>query len=376
MLLSIIIPIYNAEKYLRECIDSVIGQSYQDFELLLVNDGSEDGSMLICREYESADNRIKVLTGNHRGPYFARKKGTENAKGEYITFIDADDFISEKAYILAKDDMESSIDIIAFGMSRYFAENNIKYEQCSILDGIYGRNEIEEKLFPMMIWNSGRNSFGIDPSLGNKLYKASLLKDYYRSSRDVCFHYGEDVAVIYPLIMKARNMVFHQEIYYYHRQREKGVLSSYIKDDLFLDKLYELYKYLSESMGFNKIFQKQIDLFYIYSVGLIKRKYGIIAYPENIIFPFDKVEKGEVIVIYGAGNIGKQYVKQLNMLDYCDVILWVDKNYRLLGKEVCNPKLILDVKYDKVVIAIADLNIKRQVMENLIELGIRKELIV
>lgn len=376
MLLSVIIPIYNAEKYLRECIDSVINQSYQDFELLLVDDGSEDSSMIICREYENKDDRIKVITGEHKGPYFSRKKGVENAKGRYITFLDADDFISDKAYIMAEDDMRKSIDIISFGMSRYFDESNIRYEKGLISEGIYDQHGMEEKIFPSMLWDSDTNSFGMDPSLGNKLYKASLLKKHYNNSKDVRFHYGEDVAVIYPLILKAKNISFHQEIYYYHRQRQKDILPPYIKDDLYLDKLYELYKYLSKSMCSNKIFQKQIDLFYIHSVELAKVKYGIISYPENVIFPFDKIKKGERIIIYGAGNIGRLYVKQLKMLDYCDVILWADKNYELFSSEVSNPEEILEVEYDKVIIAIADQNVKKQATKSLLKLGIRRETII
>lgn len=376
MLLSIVIPIYNAEEYLRKCLDSVLEQSYQDFELLLVDDGSEDGSMTICKEYERKDSRIKVIIGDHKGPYFARKQGVEKAEGNYITFIDADDFISEKAYIMAKDDMKKGIDIISFGISRYFNEHNIKHEVCLIPDGIYDKYSIKEKIFSMMIWDSNRNSFGIDPALWNKLYKASFLKTYYYTLPDINFHYGEDVAVIYPLIMKAESMSFHQEIYYYHRQRQKGILPPYIKDELYLDKLYELYKHLSESMGSNKIFRKQIDLFYIYSVELAKWKYGILFHPENVIFPFDKLKKGERIVIYGAGNIGKLYVKQLRMLDYCKIILWVDKNYKQLSGEVSDPKEILKVEYDKVIIAIADQNVRKQVEKYLCELGIRKRNII
>lgn len=376
MLLSIIIPVYNAEKYLRECIDSVIRQSYQNFELLLVDDGSTDSSMAICKEYEYMDSRIKAIAMNHGGPYLARKQGVENARGGYITFLDADDFVSEEAYILAKEDMKGSIDIISFGISRYFDKKNIRYDRCLLFDGVYNRNEIEMELFPMMIWNSDRNSFGIDPSLGNKLYKASLLKEYYRVSRDVYFHYGEDVAVIYPLIMKARSISFHQNIYYYHRQRQNGAVSPYIKDDLYLDNLYALYKYLSESMRSNRVFQKQIDLFYIYSVELVRQKYGIVIHPENIIFPFDRVEKGEKVIIYGAGNIGRLYIKQLERLHYCNVVLLVDKNHAKLNNEVYDPKKIMEFEYDKVIIAIADWSVRKEVTEFLVELGVERKNII
>lgn len=369
-MLSIVVPIYNAGKHLKECIDSVLEQSFQEFELLLVDDGSEDNSVAICKEYEKTDDRIKVLSGSHEGPYLARKQGALCAKGDYITFIDADDFISKEAYTLAVDDMKNSIDIIVFGISRYYDDDDIKCEECRIEAGIYGRGAIEEKFFPMMIWDSEKSVFGIDPTLCCKLYKTRFMQDYYSSVKDLSLHYGEDVAVTYPLISRANNISIHKEIYYRHRQRPRGVLPAYIKDDLYLDKLYNLYKYLSEIMQFNKVFQKQIDLFYIYSVGLARRKYGMTLYSKDDVFPFDQVEKGAKIVIYGAGNVGKLYVQQLKKLDYCQVVLWVDQNYEQLGGEVCDPRVIMDTEYDKVVVAIADKDIRKQATETLITLGV------
>lgn len=94
-MISIITPVYNAEKTLKRCVDSILKQSYADWELLLVNDGSTDESAAICRDYESADNRIRVFDKANSGASSARNMGLENARGEWIAFCDADDWVDE-----------------------------------------------------------------------------------------------------------------------------------------------------------------------------------------------------------------------------------------------------------------------------------------
>ena len=94
--ISIIIPVYNAERYLRQCIESVIAQTFKDWEAILVNDGSKDGSLAICQEYASKDDRIKVIDKPNGGPSSARNRGLNEAQGKYVYFMDADDWIETK----------------------------------------------------------------------------------------------------------------------------------------------------------------------------------------------------------------------------------------------------------------------------------------
>ena len=96
--ISIIIPVYNAERYLQQCIDSVIAQTFKDWEAILVNDGSKDGSLAICQEYASKDDRIKVIDKPNGGPSSARNRGLNEAQGKYVYFMDADDWIETKFF--------------------------------------------------------------------------------------------------------------------------------------------------------------------------------------------------------------------------------------------------------------------------------------
>ena len=98
-MISVIIPVYNTEKYLDRCIRSVLNSTYKDFEVLLIDDGSVDGSLEICRTYCRLDRRVRFLTQKHGGVSEARNRGIQESRGEWLVFVDSDDFISEDFFI-------------------------------------------------------------------------------------------------------------------------------------------------------------------------------------------------------------------------------------------------------------------------------------
>ena len=95
--ISVIVPVYNAEKYLSDCIDSILNQTLKEIELILINDGSTDNSLQICREKASKDSRVKIINKKNEGQGYARNIGIDRAKGEFITFVDSDDYIDKEA---------------------------------------------------------------------------------------------------------------------------------------------------------------------------------------------------------------------------------------------------------------------------------------
>ena len=120
-LITIIVPIYNVEKYLRECIESICRQTYRNIEIILINDGSNDNSAKICDEYKEKDSRIKVIHKENGGVSSARNKGLEIAKGAYITFVDGDDYIDEKyCEKLLKNLKENNVECILCGFNRIY----------------------------------------------------------------------------------------------------------------------------------------------------------------------------------------------------------------------------------------------------------------
>ena len=114
--ISVIVPVYNAEKYLSRCIDSILNQTYKNFELILINDGSKDNSIEILRKYENIDDRIKVIDNSNNGVSKTRNIGVRLAEGEYIQFIDSDDFIDKNMFEYAINVMEQeNADLVMTG---------------------------------------------------------------------------------------------------------------------------------------------------------------------------------------------------------------------------------------------------------------------
>ena len=121
--ISVVIPVYNAEKTIRKCLDSLIGQTYSNFELICVDDGSKDASLEICREYESKDARIRTIAQKNAGPSHARNRGLDASKGEYVCFVDSDDYV-EPDYLeyLYKGLTEHDVDIATCGLRHEYED--------------------------------------------------------------------------------------------------------------------------------------------------------------------------------------------------------------------------------------------------------------
>lgn len=375
-LISVIVPVYNTEQYLMQCIESILNQDLKEIELILIDDGSTDRSGKLCDAYAERDNRIKVFHQKHKGPIAARRRGLMECRSNYVTFVDADDFIAPVSYSMAVPSIKNHIDVIIFGITRYYDINNQKSEKTQYQEGIYQRDEIEENIWKNMIWDIEKQKFGIDPALWNKVMKKDLIMSCYQNLKYNDFHYGEDVAVIYPLIRLAHTLEIKSESYYYHRVRLKTVPGYYL-DPKYFDKLYLLYQCLMNQLGNENMFVEQIEHFYMCAIGYRKQAYGNPGDTTRYLFPFDKVEKGMKIVLYGAGGVGHTYIDQLKKINYCTVVLWIDKYYeKYIADHVCAIEQIQSVDYDRVVIAIESLDICNVMRDTLINLGVQKDKIV
>lgn len=187
--ISVIVPVYNAEMSLRQCIDSILGQSYKDFELLLIDDGSKDNSPSICDEYAAKDNRVKVFHKINGGVSSARNLGLENALGEWITFIDADDYITD-GYFDAIDERDE--DILIKGYK--------KFENTGIVAG-----RAADELLGMPVFSDFISQFVTDSLLRcpwAKFYKRSLIGDL-RFLTDMKI--GEDAWFVFNYLAKCKS---------------------------------------------------------------------------------------------------------------------------------------------------------------------------
>ena len=215
--ISVIVAVYNLEQYLDRCIQSVLKQTYTDFELILVNDGSKDSSLDICLKYEKQDDRIIVLDKENGGLSDARNKGLEIATGEYIEFIDGDDFIEENLLELCINKLEETkADIVMFDVYQYYTETNTK----EIISNPFDENKIYN------LENNHELLTSIMNCAWNKLYRRSLfLENAIQYPKG---YYYEDLGTTYRLVARANKIAFvNTPLYNYLQDRPGNITSSF-----------------------------------------------------------------------------------------------------------------------------------------------------
>lgn len=212
-LFSVIIPVYKVEKFIYDCVLSVQKQSYKNIEIILVDDGSPDLCPEICDNFANEDSRIKVIHCENGGAAAARKQGCNSASGQYVLFLDGDDWLSTDCLsVLEEQVRESSADIICFGM--YYGDGK-KYKKVPVdyRYGYYSKSDIESEIFPSLIQKSDVTYFM--PSLCGKAIKKELFRNYALVDRRCTI--GEDGACVIPCVFHSESMVILEDCFYYYR---------------------------------------------------------------------------------------------------------------------------------------------------------------
>ena len=208
--LSIIVPVYNVKKYLKCCIDSILGQTFKDFELILVDDGSNDGSQCICDEYAKLDDRILVIHKENGGASTARNYAIDIAKGDYIGFVDSDDCISKYMFQSLLNALDGSEKKIACCYSVSFKGDNIPNEPD--VSGIKKELNVSETLDAIF-------SFKIGTSVWRRLFKKEVFKEIRFPEGEI----NEEYPLIIPTTIAAGGTVVIEDVLYYYRDREDSV---------------------------------------------------------------------------------------------------------------------------------------------------------
>lgn len=212
-LISIVVPVYNVKPYLKNCIRSILNQTYKNLEIILVDDGSTDGSGEICDEFLDVDKRIRVFHKENGGLSDARNYGIKQSRGSLIGFIDSDDFIDKNMYqILYKNMKDTNADISICNHKIIWSTEEVK----TIANNIYEVFSPREAL-QIILSNKKFHSNAWD-----KLYKKSLFNDI---EYPVGMIY-EDIATTYKLISKSKKIVYSPYIGYYYFQREGSIIHS------------------------------------------------------------------------------------------------------------------------------------------------------
>ena len=223
--LSVIVPVYNTEKYLRECIDSILAQTFTDFELILVDDGSTDRSGAICDEYAEKDARIQVIHQENGGITVARKSGVRAASGEYVTFVDSDDWIDQEMYHTMF--THGPADVIICNMIRYTGTDNFLLK-CSIAYGNYNKQKLTDNFYPTMLFDYRYCQPGVHPSLCNKLIRADIIRNVIDNVSEG-ITYGEDALCSYACMLDANSICVIDQGLYFYRENLESVCNVYNK---------------------------------------------------------------------------------------------------------------------------------------------------
>ena len=216
-MLSIIIPIYNAEKYLSRCIESILSQSYQDFEILMIDDGSVDDSLGICKKYAEKDDRIRVYHKDNGGVSSARNVGLLHARGEWIFFVDADDELMENALQELMSCISNDVDMVWGGYEVYNEQGECNYrfdEKVSIL--LSNRDSILNMYVPQYCKYQG--------FIWNKLYRANIISSRIFFNEKISFN--EDRLFITQFLCKSGKSVhfFTKPIYKYYESSTSAMM--------------------------------------------------------------------------------------------------------------------------------------------------------
>ncbi len=219
-LISVIIPVYNVENYLRECLDSICNQTFEDIEVICIDDGSTDSSLEILKEYQNKDKRFRIFENDHEGPSGARNTGLDNAEGKYIYCMDSDDIIEldafEKLYNLSE---EKSLDMVIFKLINFDDETKEKYPTAyydmeylseSVKDEVFSYSDIREHVYEVPV------------SLPGKFFKSEILSDI-RFVEGIIF---EDNPFFVEVLFNCQRIYFLDEYLYNRRVRQKSITTS------------------------------------------------------------------------------------------------------------------------------------------------------
>ena len=374
-LVSVVVPVYNSEKYLEKCIDSIVNQTYTRLQIILVNDGSTDGSLSICHEYSEADERISVINQTNCGVAEARKRAVCASSGEWITFVDSDDYIDndyiEKLLCNAHD-----CDLVTSGLNyggRVTTDN--------IEEGKYTLNE-DSPVIRNLLYAENGFSRGILTNMCGKLFKTALAKITAQYvDKDV--YYGEDGEFVYKYILACQRINVTKYCGYYYRVNHASICHTYHEDFLInINKLYLSLKREFEKSQYRHILIPQLEKWIAVNIRLAPEIMGICRdnLPVGFIIPDKKIICGKKIVVYGAGRVGRDFIRQIVKEDICEDFLWVDRNWinkeQFLGQVVKNPEKIKDFVYDYIIIAVNDIKNAEAISEYLLSQNVSRDKII
>lgn len=268
---SVILPIYNQEKYLAAALDSLQNQTLKDAEFICVNDGSNDNTLKILQEYASKDSRIKIINQNNQGCGCARNNGLKIAKGEYIAFLDPDDWLAsnalEKLYTKAK---KQNCDMVVFNFNRVDESGsllnrfNLKYKLRNLFTITEQENFNWRDIKPRVLG-------GMFPAAWNKFYHRDLIKKH--GLHFAKSNLGEDSVFVFGATLNARNIGYCEDSFYNYVIHPKSAIRSCSDRNFCLFKSLDSVKNLLRKLGLTEELKNEFDAYIVRMISFHKRQF-------------------------------------------------------------------------------------------------------
>lgn len=375
MKVSIVVPIYNTKSYLTACLQSIIDQTYQNIEILLIDDGSTDGSDKICREFALKDDRIIYIRQDNMGQMYARKTGVARATGEFLMFVDSDDWI-DRGMVEFLVSQIGNEDMVTSGV-HYESGSKVETDYLDrYSEGVYAGRD-KELLLRTMLYDMDSDILQrLTPWIWNKLYRTEIAKLVHQNlSIDSSF--AEDGVFLYYYLINSEAVKICHTCFYHYRFREDSMFhkgNSHMLTDI--NKAY-----LALEPCFRKHWMRDnlmLQLQHWISVMTVMALNGGMGFASQIYIPEFQIDtdglKGKRIVLYGAGKVGKDYFRQLTKMGY-EVVLWVDSN-NIQNEGVRKPEEIYRTEYDIILIAVSRPEYVEGIKQTLKKMKIEEEKLV
>lgn len=262
---TVIIPVYKVEKYLQQCLESVLVQVFEDFEVIMVDDGSPDNCPQICDEFVLRDSRFNVIHKKNEGPEKARKIGVRNASGKYIIFVDGDDWIDKELLQYVYNNLkENAVDMVALGYIRELEKTSVCLLN-KVKEGIYFKSELQKYVYPQMLCTENFFEFGIWPSVWSKAFRRELITEVVENVDDRLIM-GEDAVCTYMCLNRAESLQVIDKCFYHYRYVSTSLSQKY--DEKFFSKIERLFDFFDKKSDLD--LGKQLDWYkmFLFLLGI------------------------------------------------------------------------------------------------------------
>ncbi len=371
-LISIIVPIYRVEKYLDQCVESILNQTYKNIEIILVDDGSDDACPQMCDKYANIDSRIKVIHKKNEGADGARKTGILAAQGKYIGYVDGDDWVEPQMFErLYKFAVDYKVDVVESGVidsCRDVHTSRVSYFE----EGCYTGEKFSKIIAPKILYTGVFFQHGISPYLMTKLFlREKILK--FQLMPEPSGNIVDDVMCVFPCVVATRSLYITHECYYHYRVRENSA-KRLIRNDIasVVHNCYQNWITRFEGAEISDGIEQQIQNFAMYLL-IAKAAYVFDDLKsEYYLKPFGNIKKKDRIVLYGAGTVGIHLQHYIKSVMDSNLIFWADRNFAQLDSfsEVGDPKKITELDYDYVIISILSAKAAESAKQDIIKSGV------